>query len=217
MRGVELLSVALLVSFLMAERLGMRLDFGAQELSARLLSLQALHLLLQGGLILLCWLPAARSAAPQPRRSLQLGLALMLGTLAAVLLLPAVWALPRCGACGHVLSGSRPWPEVLSEGLILLLVAGLATAVAELRARQRRNEVQLQQVLDEQDRLIREAADARWSAQASRMDPQQLLSALEAIEGWAASADGGPRAVIELEHLMAALRQSLSNPAPHPA
>ncbi|WP_184044706.1 hypothetical protein [Inhella inkyongensis] len=212
-RAAELWVVAGLVLFLLTERLGVRIDFGAPAYPVRALFFQALMLGLQGMLMLLCWLPAARSVAPHRWRMLRLAGALSLGALLAAWALPSLLAatlgLPPCDVCGKLQPQGKPWTEILSESLILLLLAGLAAGVAELLARRRRNELQLQQLLDEQARLIHEAASARLAARAGRVDPQVLLNDLEAVLKLAGL--GSAQAGVALDGLMGQLRQALQS------
>ncbi len=217
LRGVEAAVAALLALCLLGERLGVWMDFGMGAQSAASLGLQALLLLMQAGLVLLCWLPAARSEALHPWRGRRLMLAVTLGALACATLLRSplpptlaeAWAVPLCDVCGQPVQAGKPWLESLGEALIVAALAGLAAAGAELLARRHHHADLLQEVLDEQARLAREASQTRLIARAAKVDPRALFDTLSAVERQLEDPRAAPQAAAELERLMMSLREAL--------
>lgn len=220
LRAVELAVAALLALCLLAERLGVWMDFGLREQSAASFALQVLLLLAQAGLVLLCWLPAARGEALHPWRGRRLALAVLLGSIACAALLRSplpqaladAWGTPLCDVCGRPVPGGKSWLESLGEALIVVALAGLAAAATELLARRRHHADLLQSVLDEQARLAQEASRTRLAARAARVDPQALFDTLSAVEAQLADPEAAAQAAAELERLMMSLRQALKRP-----
>lgn len=165
------------------------------------------------GVLLLAWLPADRSAPASPWRPWRMGLAALLGSLAAV---PVVWAVsewlgwPGMEAfCGDRCGPPLPlWQELAGDFLATFLPAVLLVAVIELWGRRLRADAQLQALLAEQAALGRQAMAARLAAMQAQVEPQFLFDVLVDVQQQYARGETEPAAA-QLERLIHHLRVAL--------
>lgn len=165
--------------------------------------------------LLLFWLPAERSAPEHARRVLRLASATLLGTVAAT---AGLWLLTRGLAWPSVeelmrlhkgLPMYRPphWSAFAGDCLAMLVPAGLAVALYELRARRTRARASLQHLLHEHSVLARRAMASRLAALQAQIEPQFLFDALVDIEQAYERSDA--EAPAQMERLIRHLRVAL--------
>ncbi|MCV2351004.1 hypothetical protein [Paucibacter sp. Y2R2-4] len=219
LRGGELLCALAVALYLSVESLGPLLDFEPEPQSWTYLALSMGQLCIQALVILLCWLPADRSASNHARRGLRLLAATGLGALGSALLLgllmppllswltdPQLLA-AACRVCA-VPDLIRPsWSHGLGVALNAWVAGGLVVAAYEMHQRRRRSAQALQHLQEEQSRYARDAVAASLAAKKAQMEPQVLFEALLAIES--AYARGDPDAASQMDGLIAQLRAAM--------
>lgn len=200
--------------------------FGAIDLSAlleyrvgeHLPEVVARHMLLPqvtGLVLMLCWLPAARSRASGPARRRQLIAATLIGSALGMALSYALrQVLPWPSFCDVVRASldKPPCDEFRLTALIgdtlwvfmpaLMLVGGL-----EIHARRKRQDAAAQALLREHGQLRRRALAAQLAALQAQVEPDLLFDALVAVEQAYARHDPGASARLErlIRHLRVAL------------
>lgn len=165
--------------------------------------------------LMLFWLPAARSEREHARRPWRLGLATLLGSVAAlgVLLLvvrqldwPSISDLMRMKK-GE--SGPMPlrWNHFIGESLAVFIPSALTVALFEMLERRERVQARLQDLLHEQSAMARRAMGARLAAMQAQVEPQFLFDTLVDVERAYAGGDAGAAAQMErlIRHLRVAL------------
>jgi Histidine kinase len=179
------------------------------------LSRQVLSPVLIALVLMLFWLPADRSDRQHPQRPWRLGLAALLGSVAAML---SVWLLvhwldwPSAGELmrqrkGEALHSPMRWPAFIGDSLSVFIPSALTVALFELLERRQRAQASLQQLLHEQSVLSRQAVAARLAALQAQVEPQFLFDALVDIEQAYRRAD--PEAPAQIERLIRHLRVAL--------
>lgn len=200
--------------------------FGAIDLSAlieyrvgeQLPQVLARHFLLPqvtGLVLLLCWLPAARSPATGPQRRRQLFVAALVGSaLGIVLTYAAMRALPWPSICDLMRAsyGKPPCNEfritsLIGDTLWVLMPALMIIGMLEIRAQRDRQSLAAQALLREHGALRRHALAARLAALQAQVDPALLFDALVSVERAYGREDPGASARLErlIRHLRVAL------------
>ncbi len=178
----------------------------------------ARHLLtpqLAGLVLLLCWLPATRSAAQGRARLLRLGGATLLGAalgMGASAALVATLSWPSMCDVISAHHGKPPCTEFgvaiqVGDTLFVLLPALLLVGLLELRARRLRQDEAAQALLREHAQLRRRALASRLAALQAQVEPGLLFDALVATEQAYDRHD--PEASARLERLIRHLRIAL--------
>jgi len=164
-------------------------------------------------ILLLCWLPAERSAAAHPQRVRRLAWAVGLGSLVSVTLVgllepalpwPSISDIIRAQHHLPPLPGLT-WRGVLGDALWVLLPSSMMVGMLELLRRQRADQRALAYLLDEQAQLRRRAMAARLATLQAQVEPQLLFDALVDIERAYAHGDGAARMELLIRHLRVAL------------
>lgn len=200
--------------------------FGAIDLSAlleyrvgdQLPQVLARHMLLpqvSGLVLMLCWLPAARSTAAGATRRRQLIAATLIGSALAMALTYALkQVLPWPSFCDVIRASlaKPPCSEFRITGLIgdtlwvfmpaLMIVGGF-----EIHAQRKRQDEAAQALLREHGQLRRHALASRLAALQAQVEPGLLFDALVAVEQAYARQD--PAASARLERLIRHLRMAL--------
>lgn len=190
------------------------------ELNAgdRLPQVVARHLtlpLVSCAMLLLCWLPAARSSPIHPRRRARLVGATVLGSVLTVAVIyPLAAALPWPSLCDlYALKHGKPKctmfnpTAVVGDALGVFMPALMLVGMLELRALRRRQDQAAQNLLREHSQLRRLALEARLAALQAQVDPTLLFDALVAVEQAYDRHD--PTASARLERLIRHLRVAL--------
>jgi hypothetical protein len=165
--------------------------------------------------LMLFWLPATRSSWEHPRRFWRLGVATLLGSLAATLFL---WALvdllawPSIGDLirarkGETEGGGRHLAILLGDSLSVFIPSALTVALFEVMARRERTQARLQTLLHEQRVMARRAMASRLAAMQAQVEPQFLFDTLVDVEQ--AYAAGDAEAPVQMERLIRHLRVAL--------
>jgi hypothetical protein len=167
------------------------------------------------GVLLLCWLPAARSSPIHPRRRRRLVLATLLGSaLTVVIVYPLIAALPWPSICDlYAAAHGKPKcmnfrvTALIGDMLWVFMPALMIVGVLEFRALRRRQDQAVQDLLREHSQLRRHALASRLAALQAQVDPKLLFDALVAIEQAYDRRD--PAASGRLERLIRHLRVAL--------
>lgn len=200
--------------------------FGAIDLTSlveldtggRLPGLLARHLGLPAvscTVLLLCWLPAARSSPVHPARRARLVGATLLGSaLTVAVVYPLAASLPWPSVCDlYALKHGKPacnvfrLPALFGEMLWVFMTALMVVGMLEFRNLRRRQDRAAQDLLREHSQLRRQALASRLAALQAQVDPALLFDALVAVEQ--AYARGDPAASARLERLIRHLRVAL--------
>lgn len=165
--------------------------------------------------LLLCWLPAARSHPAHPARRQRLVAATALGAALAM-------------AMNYALGAVLPWPSlcdiyaqthgkskcmmfrataVIGDTLWVFMPALMIVGVLEFRTLRRRQDQAAQDLLREHSQLRRHALASRLAALQAQVDPALLFDALVAVEQAYGRQDLGASARLErlIRHLRVAL------------
>jgi hypothetical protein len=137
--------------------------------------------------LMLAWI-IADSGNDRVRRGLRMAIALLLGSLLAIMLEACAWYL--VGGYDFMVQiahgkGKPLAPPALlafAEYLNLLLIGGLVYAIAELLVLRRRTERAVVSVLTEQAAMSREALESRLAAMQAQVEPRFLFESLVDIE-----------------------------------
>lgn len=166
-------------------------------------------------MLVLCWLPVARSSPTHPARRQRLVLATLLGSVLTIAVVyPLADALPWRSLC-DIYAAQRGKPRCMSPQLAALLgdtlwvfmPALMIVGVLEFRAVRRRQAQAAQNLLREHSQLRRHALAARLSALQAQVDPALLFDALVSVEQAYDRHD--PSASARLERLIRHLRVAL--------
>lgn len=166
-------------------------------------------------LMMLCWLPAARSQPEHPRRLARLALATLLGSLIALLALRGLLSVLDWPSVDELLRARKGKPmratsaglSFLGDALQAFIPAMLAVSLIEWQQRRRRAEASLARLQHEQQALARRALASRLAALQAQVEPQFLFDTLVEIER--AYAQGRPEATPQMESLIHHLRVAL--------
>lgn len=206
--------------------LGAGLLFGAIDLTS-LLELNvgdqlplvvARHLVLpvvSCAVLMLCWLPAARSSPAHPARRTRLVAATLLGSVLAVAVIyPLAGALPWPSMCdiyaqthGKAKCSMFRVSAVLGDTLWVFMPSMMIVGVLEFRALRRRQDQAAQDLLREHSQLRRHALASRLAALQAQVDPALLFDALVSVEQAYGREDTTASARLErlIRHLRVAL------------
>lgn len=165
--------------------------------------------------LMLVWLPAARSAPDHPQRAWRLGLATLAGSMLGLLALAALVRMldwPSISELlqlrkGEAMRATAAWTRLLGDGLSAFIPCGLTVALFEMLARRRRAQARLQSLLHEQSVMARQAMAARLAAMQAQVEPQFLFETLVDVEQAYDRAD--PDAAAQMERLIRHLRVAL--------
>ena len=165
--------------------------------------------------LVLCWLPAARSSAVHPARRQRLVAATLLGAVLTIAIVyPLADALPWRSLCDiYAAHRGKPrcmtlrWGAVIGDTLWVFMPALMIVGVLELRTVRRRQEQAAQDLLREHSQLRRHALAARLAALQAQVDPALLFDALVSIEQAYDRQD--PTASARLDRLIRHLRVAL--------
>lgn len=166
-------------------------------------------------ILMLFWLPAARSAWDHPQRPWRLALATLLGSAVALVAMqllvrslewPSIYELMRLKK-GETLPLPLRWNHFAGDWLSILIPSMLTVALFELLQRRLRTRARLQQLLHEQSAMARRAMAARLAAMQAQVEPQFLFDTLVDVER--AYAAGHPEAAVQMERLIRHLRVAL--------
>ncbi|RZL36680.1 MAG: hypothetical protein EOP35_10480 [Rubrivivax sp.] len=190
------------------------------ELSAgdQLPQVVARHLglpLVSCAVLLLCWLPVARSSPIHPgRRGRLVGATLLGSALTMAVIYPLAAALPWPSLCDlYALKHGKPScsmfsvTAVIGDTLWVFMPALMIVGVLELRTLRRRQDQAAQDLLREHSQLRRQALESRLAALQAQVDPTLLFDALVAVEQAYDRQD--PTASARLERLIRHLRVAL--------
>jgi hypothetical protein len=178
----------------------------------------ARHVLLpqvSGLVLLLCWLPAARSPATGPKRRRQLIVATLIGSALGMGLTYAVMqALPWPSICDLIrasyhkplCSGFRV-TALVGDTLWVFMPALMIIGGLEIHAQRKRQDEAARELLREHSQLRRHALASRLAALQAQVDPGLLFDALVAIEQAYGRHDA--QASARLERLITHLRVAL--------
>ena len=190
--------------------------FGAIDLTS-LLEL-ARHLivpLVSCAVLLLCWLPAARSHPAHPARRHRLVLATLVGSaLTIAVVYPLAAVLPWPSLC-DIYAATHGKPKclmfrpaaVVGDTLWVFMPALMIVGVLEFHSVRRRQDQAAQDLLREHSQLRRHALASRLAALQAQVDPALLFDALVAVEQAYDRRDPGASARLErlIRHLRVAL------------
>lgn len=142
-------------------------------------------------ILLLCWLPAARSSPTHPARRARLVGATLLGSVLTIALVyPLIAALPWPSMCDlYVKLHGKPdtctsfrITAIVGDMLWVFMPALMIVGVLEFRALRRRQDRAVQDLLREHSQLRRNALASQLAAMQAQVDPKLLFDALIAIE-----------------------------------
>ncbi|RZJ13808.1 MAG: hypothetical protein EOP39_00165, partial [Rubrivivax sp.] len=200
--------------------------FGAVDLTSllelnagdKLPQVVARHLtlpLVSGTVLMLCWLPAARSSAVHPRRRARLVGATLLGSLLTIAVIhPVATALPWPSLCdlfalkyGKINCTNFRITALLGDALWVAMPALMLVGMLEFSTLRRRQEQAAQDLLREHSQLRRHALASRLAALQAQVDPTLLFDALVAVEQAYGRQDATASARLErlIRHLRVAL------------
>lgn len=205
--GAALLFGAIDLTSLLELRVGDQLP----QVLARHLSLP----LVSCAVMLLCWLPAARSSPIHPRRRWRLVAATLVGSaLSMAVIYPLGDALPWPSLCDlYAQMHGKPrctiyrTTAILGDTLWIFMPALMLVGVLEFRSLRRRQEQAAQDLLREHSQLRRQALAARLATLQAQVDPALLFDALVAVEQAYDRQD--PPASARLDRLIRHLRLAL--------
>ena len=171
--------------------------------------------------LLLCWLPAARSSPVHPARRARLVGATLLGSaLTIAVVYPLAATLPWPSICDlYALKHGKPSctlfrvPALIGDTLWVFMPALMLVGMLEFRTLRRRQEQAAQDLLREHSQLRRQALEARLATLQAQMDPALLFDALVAVEQAYDRRDATASA--RLERLIRHLRLALPRLARH--
>ncbi|MEK8034358.1 histidine kinase [Ideonella sp. DXS29W] len=164
--------------------------------------------------LLLAWLPADRTTATWRWRTQTLVVATLIGSLVAV---PLAWTVPDWLGLPVLQELCEPkcppktlplWQRFAGDFLAVLLPGGLAIGVVEMLRRSWRSQAQLQQLLQEQAALGRQAMAARLAAMQAQVEPHFLFDVLVDVQQQYAHGQSDSAAE-QLERLIHHLRAAL--------
>ena len=172
--------------------------------------------------LLLCWLPAARSSPIHPSRRRRLIAATLLGSVLTIAIIyPLVTALPWPSICDwYALAHGKPKctvfraTAVVGDTLWVFMPALMIVGVLEFRTLRRRQDQAAQDLLREHSQLRRQALGSQLAALQAQVDPALLFDALVAVEQAYAREDASASA--RLERLIRHLRVALPRLQRHP-
>lgn len=166
-------------------------------------------------LLVLCWLPAARSSPIHPARRKRLVAATLLGSVLTIAIIyPLITALPWPSICDwYALTHGKPKctvfrvTAVIGDTLWVFMPALMIVGVLEFRTLRRRQDQAAQDLLREHSQLRRHALGSQLAALQAQVDPGLLFDALVAVEQAYARQDTGASARLErlIRHLRVAL------------
>lgn len=188
------------------------------QVGAQLPQVLARHLivpLVSAVVLLLCWLPAARSSPIHPARRWRLAGATLLGSVLTIAVIyPLIALLPWPSLCDiYAMTHGKPrciafrLSAIIGDTLWVFMPALMLVGVLEFRGVRRRQDQAAQVLLREHSQLRRHAMGARLAALQAQMDPGLLFDALVAVEQ--AYARQEPEASARLERLIRHLRVAL--------
>ncbi|MFG6433758.1 histidine kinase [Roseateles sp. LYH14W] len=165
--------------------------------------------------LLLCWLPAARSSPIHTARRARLVGATLLGSaLTIAVIYPLAATLPWPSICDlYALKHGKPScnmfriSALIGDTLWVAMPALMLVGVLEFRTLRRRQDQAAQDLLREHSQLRRQALEARLATLQAQMDPALLFDALVAVEQAYGRQD--PAASARLERLIRHLRLAL--------
>lgn len=166
--------------------------------------------------LLLCWLPAARSSPIHPARRSRLVAATLLGSaLTIAVVYPLIAALPWPSMCDlYMASHGKPnkctnfrLTAIIGDTLWVFMPALMIVGVLEFHALRRRQDQAVQDLLREHSQLRRNALASQLAAMQAQVDPKLLFDALVAVEQAYGRQD--PTASARLERLIRHLRVAL--------
>jgi len=165
--------------------------------------------------LLLCWLPAARSSPIHPARRARLVGATLLGSaLTIAVVYPLAATLPWPSICdlyalkhGKTNCNSLRVSALIGDTLWVFMPALMLVGMLEFRTLRRRQDQAAQDLLREHSQLRRHALGAQLAALQAQMDPALLFDALVSVEQAYARQD--PTASARLERLIRHLRVAL--------
>lgn len=191
------------------------LELSAGDQLPGVLARQLLVPLASCAVLLLCWLPAARSSLVHPARRQRLVMATLLGAaLTIAVVYPLAAALPWPSLCDLYAQAHGKPPclrfratAVIGDTLWVFMPALMMVGVLEFRTLRRRQERAAQELLREHSQLRRHALASRLAALQAQVDPALLFDALVAVEQAYGRHD--PAASARLERLIRHLRVAL--------
>ncbi|MBL8277214.1 MAG: histidine kinase [Pelomonas sp.] len=165
--------------------------------------------------LVLCWLPVARSSPVHPARRQRLVAATLLGSILTIAVVyPLADALPWRSLC-DIYAAHRGKPRcmnlrlsaVIGDTLWVFMPALMIVGVLEFRTVRRRQEQAAQHLLREHSQLRRHALGARLAALQAQVDPALLFDALVSVEQAYDRQDASASARLErlIRHLRVAL------------
>ncbi|HEY0957083.1 MAG TPA: histidine kinase [Roseateles sp.] len=166
--------------------------------------------------LLLCWLPAARSSPIHPARRARLVAATLLGSVLTIAIVyPLIATLPWPSMCDlYVAFHGKPnkctnfrATAIVGDMLWVFMPALMIVGVLEFRALRRRQDQAVQDLLREHSQLRRNALASQLAAMQAQVDPKLLFDALVAVEQ--AYGRQAPDASARLERLISHLRVAL--------
>ncbi|MCE4556422.1 histidine kinase [Roseateles cellulosilyticus] len=195
--------------------LGSLLELNVGDELPQVLGRHLLVPLMSCSMLLLCWLPAARSSPIHPARRWRLVAATLLGSmLTIVVVYPLTQALPWPSLCeiyarteGKFKCMDFRLSGLIGDTLWVFMPALMIVGVLEFGTLRRRQARAAQDLLREHSQLRRHALAARLAALQAQVDPTLLFDALVAIEQAYDRHD--PDASARLERLIRHLRVAL--------
>ncbi|MGQ3054119.1 MAG: sensor histidine kinase [Roseateles sp.] len=165
--------------------------------------------------LLLCWLPAARSSPVHPARRQRLVAATLLGSVLTIAIVyPLAAALPWPSLCDiYAMTRGKPkctvfrFSAVIGNTLWVFMPALMIVGTLEFLTLRRRQDQAAQDLLREHSQLRRHALASRLAALQAQVDPALLFDALVAVEQAYDRRDAGASARLErlIRHLRVAL------------
>ena len=165
--------------------------------------------------LLLCWLPAARSHPAHPARRQRLVAATALGAVLSMgIIYPLAMALPWPSLCdiyaqthGKIKCSLFRVSAIVGDTLWLFMPALMIVGVLEFRTLRRRQDQAAQDLLREHSQLRRHALASRLAALQAQVDPALLFDALVSVEQAYGREDATASARLErlIRHLRVAL------------
>lgn len=165
--------------------------------------------------LLLCWLPAARSSPIHPARRARLVAATLLGSALIIgVVYPLAELVPGTSIC-QLYAAKHGKPDcnafritaLIGDTLWVSMPALMLVGMLEFRALRRRQDQAAQDLLREHSQLRRHALGARLAALQAQVDPALLFDALVSVERAYDRHD--PTASARLERLIRHLRVAL--------
>jgi hypothetical protein len=166
-------------------------------------------------LLLLCWLPAARSDPEHPQRRLRLALAILAGAVLSSLAADQLMQrLPWPSVCDIIARTKREmrcddvlWTDIVGDTLWIFLPAALIAGVLEILQQRERQEDAAHALLLEHTQLRQRELAARLATLQAQVEPALLFQALVGIQQ--AYAEHEPEAGARIERLIHHLRLAL--------